>query len=408
MPGCIIPAGISLIKYMNHFFDKIVAPYSVDDFFNTYHEKDILHIKRNDEQYYQDILTPREISDYLERQDIFYPSVRIVKNGKEIPNGEYTLKSTPIGHHRKDGIINTDKAFSLFNNGATFVIQAGQRYFNNLSHCSLELSQKFNSPVQANLYITPNKSQGFNPHWDTHDVFVLQISGTKTWHLYGFEKELPTKNQSFVSKDYKKEPIQTIQLSPGDFLYVPRGYVHDAMADDGISSHITIGILSFTWARYFNEIFPQLEEFKEFREAVPFWKGDLSGLIQEKTESLRQKLSELNFSKGIERLNKSYYAAQPQPVHNYFESIRNISRVSADTALALNEGVIFQFVKKESSYELHLLGKAIQFPEVLKPAVDYIFSQKKFTLKLLPGDTEAVKELITQLIREGVVYIDEP
>lgn len=393
---------------MNHFFDKIVAPYSVDDFFNTYHEKDILHIKRNDEQYYQDILTPREISDYLERQDIFYPSVRIVKNGKEIPNGEYTLKSTPIGHHRKDGIINTDKAFSLFNNGATFVIQAGQRYFNNLSHCSLELSQKFNSPVQANLYITPNKSQGFNPHWDTHDVFVLQISGTKTWHLYGFEKELPTKNQSFVSKDYKKEPIQTIQLSPGDFLYVPRGYVHDAMADDGISSHITIGILSFTWARYFNEIFPQLEEFKEFREAVPFWKGDLSGLIQEKTESLRQKLSELNFSKGIERLNKSYYAAQPQPVHNYFESIRNISRVSADTALALNEGVIFQFVKKESSYELHLLGKAIQFPEVLKPAVDYIFSQKKFTLKLLPGDTEAVKELITQLIREGVVYIDEP
>jgi len=393
---------------MNHFFDKIVAPYSVDDFFNTYHEKDILHIKRNDEQYYQDILTPREISDYLERQDIFYPSVRIVKNGKEIPNGEYTLKSTPIGHHRKDGIINTDKAFSLFNNGATFVIQAGQRYFNNLSHCSLELSQKFNSPVQANLYITPNKSQGFNPHWDTHDVFVLQISGTKTWHLYGFEKELPTKNQSFVSKDYKKEPIQTIQLSPGDFLYVPRGYVHDAMADDGISSHITIGILSFTWARYFNEIFPQLEEFKEFREAVPFWKGDLSGLIQEKTESLRQKLSELNFSKGIERLNKSYYAAQPQPVHNYFESIRNISRVSADTALALNEGVIFQFVKKESGYELHLLGKAIQFPEVLKPAVDHIFSQKKFTLKLLPGDTEAVKELITQLIREGVVYIDEP
>ena len=392
---------------MNYFFDKILAPYSVDDFFNTYHEKDILHIKRNDEQYYKDILTPREISDYLERQDIFYPSVRIVKNGKEIPNGEYTLKSTPIGHHRKDGIINTDKAFSLFNNGATFVIQAGQRYFNNLSHCSLELSQKFNSPVQANLYITPNKSQGFNPHWDTHDVFVLQISGTKTWHLYGFEKELPTKNQSFVSKDYKKEPIQTVQLSPGDFLYVPRGYVHDAMADDGISSHITIGVLSFTWARYFNEIFPQLEEFKEFREAVPFWKGDLTELIKEKAESLRQKISQLNFDKGIERLNKSYQSAQPQPVHNYFESTRNIGKLSADTALALNEGVIYQLVKKELGYELHLLGKVIQFSEALKPPVDSIFSKRKFTLKDLPGDTEAVKGLATQLIREGVVYIDE-
>lgn len=392
---------------MNLFFDKIIAPYSVDDFFNTYHEKDILHIKRNNEQYYRDVLTPKEISDYLERQDIFYPSVRIVKNGKEIPSSEYTLKSTPIGHHRKDGIINTDKAFALFNSGATFVIQAGQRYFSHLSHCSLELSRKFNAPVQANLYITPNKSQGFNPHWDTHDVFVLQISGTKTWHLYGFEKELPTKNQSFVSKDYKKDPVQTLQLSPGDFLYVPRGYVHDAVADDGISSHITIGILSFTWARYFNEIFPQLEEFKEFREAVPFWKGDLSGLIQEKTEQLRQKIATLDFDKGIERLNKSYHAAQPQPVHNYFESIRNIGHLSPSTSLGLNEGIIYQLVKKDTAYELHLLGKAIRFSEALKPAVDFIFDKKKCKLQAVPGDETAVKELVIQFIREGVVYIDE-
>ncbi|MGC4232768.1 MAG: cupin domain-containing protein [Niabella sp.] len=392
---------------MNNFFKSIVAPSSVEDFFNQYHEKDILHIKRNDEAYYKNILTSQEISNYLERQDIFYPSVRIVKNGKEIPHAEYTLKSTPIGHHRKDGIINTDKAFALFNNGATFVIQAGQRYFNNLSHCCLQLSQKFNSPVQANLYITPDKSQGFNPHWDTHDVFVLQISGTKTWHLYGFEKELPTKNQTFVSKGYEKDPIQTIQLCPGDFLYVPRGYVHDAIADDGISSHITIGVLSFTWARYFNEIFPQLEEFKTFREAVPFWKENLSSLIKEKTEALKQKLSELDFDKGIERLNKSYRAAQPQPVHHYFESIRTISKLSPGTGLALNEGVIYNFVKKEEGNELQLLGKAIRFPDTAKPALDYIFNNKKFTLQDLPAEADAAKELAVQLIREGVVYIEE-
>ncbi len=392
---------------MTAFFDKIIAPCSVEAFFNTYHEKKILYIPRNDASYYEPVLTSRELSAFLDRQDIFYPSLRMVKNGKELPSGEYTLKGVPIGHHKKDGIIHTEKAFALFNDGATMVVQAGQRYFDHLSACCMELSRKFNAPVQANLYITPNRSQGFNPHWDTHDVFVLQIAGTKTWHLYGFEKELPTKNQGFVSKGYSKEPEQTLQLSPGDFLYVPRGYVHDAMADDGISSHITIGVLSFTWARYFNEIFPQLEEFKELREAVPFWKGDLSGLIKEKTETLRQKLSALNFDKGIERLNKSYQSAQPQPVHNYFESIRNISKLSADTALALNEGVIYQLVKKESGHELHLLGKAIQIPEVMKPAVDYIFSQKKFTLNNLPGDTETVKGLATQLIREGVIYIDE-
>lgn len=391
---------------MNNFFETIIAPYSIDDFFNQFYEKDILHISRNDKNYYKDILTSQEISGYLERQDIFYPSIRMVKNGKEIPSGDYTLKSTPIGHHRKDGIINTDKAFSLFNSGATFVIQAGQRYFNNLSHCCLELSKKFNSPVQANLYITPNKSQGFNPHWDTHDVFVFQITGTKTWHLYGFEKELPTKNQTFVSKGYEKEPVQTIQLSPGDFLYVPRGYVHDAMADDGISSHITIGVLSFTWARYFNELFPQLEEFKTFREAIPFWKGDLTSLIKEKTEALKQKLSELDFDKAIERLNKSYKNAQPQPVHNYFESIINIDKIVPDTALALNEGVLYSLLEKENGAELKMLGKVIQFPEALKPALNHIFEHKQFQQKDLPGEEEALKELTIKLIKEGVIYIN--
>ncbi|WP_346238150.1 cupin domain-containing protein [Niabella insulamsoli] len=392
---------------MNSFFNTILSPYTVDDFFDKFHEKDILHIQRKDDRYYNDILTSKEISGYLERQDVFYPSLRIVKNGKEIPNGEYTLKSTPIGHHRKDGIINTDKAFALFNDGATFVIQAGQRYFDNLSRCCLELSQKFQSPVQANLYLTPNKSQGFNPHWDTHDVFVLQISGTKTWHLYGFEKELPTKNQTFVSKGYSKEPIQTIQLAPGDFLYVPRGYVHDAVADDGISSHITIGVLSFTWARFFNELFPQLETFKTFREAVPFWKENLSDILKQKMEALKEKISELDTDKGFERLTKSFKSAQPQPFHGYFESLLNIDKVADNTPLALNESVIFNFAEKEAAYELQLHGKMIQFSEALKPAVDYIFRNKKFVLSDLPGHSDATKELALNFIREGVVYIDE-
>lgn len=394
---------------MHNFFENILSPHTVEDFFNTYHEKEILYIKRNDDKYYHNILTPKEISDYLERQDVFYPSLRIVKNGKEIPSAEYTQKSVPIGHHRKDGIIHTDKAFALFNSGATFVIQAGQRYFNHLSHCCLQLSKKFNSPVQANLYITPNQSQGFNPHWDTHDVFVLQISGTKTWHLYGFEKELPTKNQSFVSKDYKKEPLQTLQLNPGDFLYVPRGYVHDAMADDGISAHITIGILSFTWARFFNEVFPQLEELKTFREAVPFWKENLDDMIDEKVSQLKNALSNLNYKKGMERLNNGYHKAQPQPVSHYFESILNMNKTGATTRYALNEGVIFQLQKSDKGNYLQLFDKAIQIQNTTQPVIDFILDKKNFTINELPGglDEEAKKELINRLIKEGIIYIDQ-
>ncbi|MFT3904552.1 MAG: cupin domain-containing protein [Niabella sp.] len=392
---------------MIDFFKQIVAPYSVEQFFEQYHEKNILHVQRNDEHYYKDILTSLEISSFLDRQDIFYPSVRIVKNGKEIPNAEYTNKGVPIGHHKKDGVINTEKAFALFNNGATLVIQAGQRYFDNLSKCCMALSQKFNSPVQANLYITPNKSQGFNPHWDTHDVFVVQISGTKTWHLYGFEKELPTKNQPFISKGYEKQPLQTIQVCPGDFLYVPRGYVHDAQADDGISAHITIGVLSFTWARLFNEVFPQMEEHKAFREAVPFWRDDFKDMLTQKIDFLKEILTSLDYDKGIQRLNAQYHKIQPQPLTGYFQSLLDIEKINDDSIIALNEAVLYNLNEKEDAAELQLLGKTISFPQGYVDAIRYILSNKVASVKDFPGlpDSETRKTFAQKLIREGVVCL---
>ena len=32
--------------------------------------------------------------------------------------------------------------------------------------------------LQVNAYLTPPDSRGFNKHFDTHDVFVLQILGS--------------------------------------------------------------------------------------------------------------------------------------------------------------------------------------------------------------------------------------
>ncbi|MCH5599348.1 hypothetical protein [Niabella ginsengisoli] len=56
---------------------------------------------------------------------------------------------------------------------------------------------------------------------------------------------------------------------------------------------------------------------------------------------------------------------------------------------------------------MQLLGKSIQIPDAVKPALDFVFSNKKFSLKDLPENTEVTKDLVTKLIREGVVYIDE-
>lgn len=39
-------------------------------------------------------------------------------------------------------------------------------------------------PLRSNAYLTPPGSQGFAPHYDDIDAFILQLEGRKRWSLY--------------------------------------------------------------------------------------------------------------------------------------------------------------------------------------------------------------------------------
>ncbi|KDD72886.1 cupin superfamily protein, partial [Helicosporidium sp. ATCC 50920] len=120
-----------------------------------------------------------------------------------------------------------------------------------LEGCSLRLlhPQRFDARVRAlvsalesqtgcvggcNLYLTPPGSQGFAPHWDDVDAFVLQLHGEKTWRLYAAPDSacvLPRRS----SVDFPRETLGPCLLErtlrPGDVLYLPRGLVHEARAE---------------------------------------------------------------------------------------------------------------------------------------------------------------------------------
>ena len=74
----------------------------------------------------------------------------------------------------------------------------------------------------------------------------MQISGKKCWKLFDSPFPLPLSNQPISKEDssrYLTEiPKAEIELSPGDLLYIPRGYVHDAFTKDTSSIHITLGL----------------------------------------------------------------------------------------------------------------------------------------------------------------------
>ena len=46
------------------------------------------------------------------------------------------------------------------------------------------LQEFFGSFVGTNMYLTPPGTQGFAPHYDDVEVFILQLEGKKHWRVY--------------------------------------------------------------------------------------------------------------------------------------------------------------------------------------------------------------------------------
>lgn len=155
-----------------------------------------------------------------------------------------------------------------FGAGASVRVFKVQRVWPYLAQVCKDLQWELGFKVSANMYVTPEGRQGLDAHADSHDVLVVQMAGKKDWEIFGSPYALPVeyrapmvfeeaqkrdhRGDEFGGRSYKDRdvgpPVLTCSLSPGDLLYIPRGFVHQAVASHDTSVHVTIGVHSTTWA----------------------------------------------------------------------------------------------------------------------------------------------------------------
>ncbi|PAW93037.1 hypothetical protein CKK33_05820 [Mucilaginibacter sp. MD40] len=236
---------------MNNLFNFILSPIPDKQFFNEYWDQAFLNIKRNDADYYKNIIDLKDINHFLSKQDTRFPSIRVARNGLELPFIEYTDIDIAEDSFAAP-IINTDKLFNCFYEGATIVLQRMKYSLESLSNFTAELERLLNFRTETNIFITPENAKGFNAHYDNHNVVILQLYGKKTWNLYDINKKQPILSESYKQLNYEGiEPCKVIELLPGDLLYIPRGMVHEAVTVKESSVHLTLGLFPDTWADVF-------------------------------------------------------------------------------------------------------------------------------------------------------------
>lgn len=176
---------------------------------------------------FSDLLSPDTVDELIAERGVRAPFIRLAKEGDVLSKDCY-LGPAGFGAEIPDQ-IDSAKLLSQFVSGATIVLQGLHRLWPPLIAFVRQAVDELGHPVQANAYVTPPVNRGFDPHYDVHDVFVLQVSGQKRWivHEPVFEHPLPwqpwTQHRAQIEKRVADAPVIDTVLSEGDALYLPRG-----------------------------------------------------------------------------------------------------------------------------------------------------------------------------------------
>ncbi|WP_202816712.1 cupin domain-containing protein, partial [Kytococcus sp. HMSC28H12] len=200
---------------------------------------------------FADLFSLEAVDELLTHRALRTPFLRMAKEGQTLPESRFT-RGGGTGAGASDQ-VDEDRVRSLFAGGSTIVLQGLHRTWRPIAEFARRLGEDLRHPVQVNAYITPPQNQGFSAHYDVHDVFVLQVHGTKHWTLHEPVIEHPLRDQPWdtvreqvAHRTAHEDPVVDTVLEPGDVLYLPRGTIHAAAALGGISAHLTIGVHTWT------------------------------------------------------------------------------------------------------------------------------------------------------------------
>lgn len=183
------------------------------------------------------------------------------------------VRTVTAGGRRLPDAVDPDRLHAQYADGATLVLNALHRTHPPLVRFCGELATELGHPTQCNAYVTPGgDARGFAFHHDTHDVFVLQVAGRKRWVVHDPVLPSPLRSQSRSGDDLVAAgtpPLLDVELTAGDALYLPRGYVHAAATTDEPSVHLTVGVSAITWHDLLAEVLELAADDVRFRQSLP-------------------------------------------------------------------------------------------------------------------------------------------
>ncbi|MCL1624304.1 cupin-like domain-containing protein [Moraxella sp. Tifton1] len=257
---------------MNKNFEKL-------EFLDNYQDKKLLLSKKCFET---DGLTWEKINEIIERNNINPDEFKIAYQGI-VEKHHYLETYDEVGmirHRLIKPII-----YNLLKNGATLI---ANRIINEpaIDKFARQIAQLTGRQTVASMYVAFGDKDSCKAHWDTRDVFAVQLMGKKHWALYqpNFESPLYMQQSKDVDVPEPTIPDMEVVLEAGDVLYIPRGWWHNPVPMGCETFHLAIGTFAPTGYDYMEWLTKQMPNILPLRYNLSDWETDKNNIAQACTQ----------------------------------------------------------------------------------------------------------------------------
>lgn len=383
--------------------DRLLQPLAFSEFHNVYYEKKPLLIKRQSPEYYEDLLTLAEVNEYLEETHLSSDALRIARDGKELSPRDFTYSKFSINNRGDSVTVDKDLVFARFYDGYSIIItQYGSSPMLRLRHA---LERTFHASANANIFITPRNAQGFVPHWDREESFILQFSGTKDWLVYDSPIILPTQRQAPYEGEWTRvEPTLTATLEPGDLLYLPRGFMHEARSRDEVSGHITFSVCPATYGDLLWSIADNVDVDPWLRKSLP---ADFQSVISdgEFLRHVQRFFENADLPAYLDRIHGKFVDDLVTDTKNRMTDYLTLPAIDRDSRFRTRSVVYPELTNGGEHAVLTFHRKSLEFPAAAAESIRCMIDAGEFTVSALPGNCEDNLALCSKLVQEGFLGI---
>lgn len=381
---------------------RVLDPIDPSAFFTETFEERFHLIERGEANRYTDLLSVDVMDAFIADNVLFNGQIDATRADPRITRDAFTLDNNEIDR---------SALLRLYQDKATIIAPHLHSYHKPLGDFVRALEPVFSASLQTNCYLTPPGATGFRTHYDNHDVFILQVSGSKSWRLYDEPVGKPFRGEGFEPGVHDVgEPTEEFVLHAGDTVYIPRGMMHDAQAHEGAASlHITLGLVSKTWADVVLEAISKAAlETPDLRRALPAGYAnrdfDRTPAREQFREYITQLAEKAELDEPLDIMAEDYVKSRTPEMAGIIRYAS--SPVPEEQRYLANENSLYRIIEDDESAEFAVVtrGGSSEFIGAKRKAFERAMNGESFVRADLPEiEGDDATDLVRRLLSRGLI-----